>query len=78
LTEFKQAAVVAKLKVDYSALREAVSARVRKDHPEWSEYDLEALYDRFYEADAEISALIVSVCDSSPKSHNEKKSAVQQ
>jgi hypothetical protein len=78
LTEFKHAAVVAKLKVDYSALREAVSARVRKDHPEWSEYDLEAAYDRFYEKDAEISAMIASVCNSSPKVHNEKKSVVLQ
>jgi hypothetical protein len=58
LTEFKQA----KLRVQYNPLKEAVCARIRRDRPEWSEYDLEAVYDRLYEGDAEINAMIVSLC----------------
>jgi hypothetical protein len=75
LTEFKHAAIpLAKLRVEYASLQEAVCARIRRDRPEWSECDLEAAYDHFYEEDAEIKAMVVSVCDHSSKVHNEKRS----
>ena len=74
LTEFKHAAIPAKLRVEYGPLQEAVCARIRRDRPEWSECDLEAAYDHFYEEGAEINGMVVSVCDPSSKAHNEKRS----
>jgi putative DNA primase/helicase len=62
LTEFKKAASVQEMRFEYNNVRGAVCTRIRKSHPEWSEYDLEAAYDRFYEEDPEINALVVSVC----------------
>jgi hypothetical protein len=78
LTEFIQAAEVAKLRVEHRALKEAVCARVRRDRPEWSEYDLEAAYDHLHEKDAEINAMVASVCASSSRVRNEKSSAERQ
>jgi hypothetical protein len=78
LTEFKQAAKVAKLRVQYNPLKEAVCARIRRDRPEWSEYDLEAAYDHFYEEDSEINAMVVSVCGPPSKVDNGKRSAVRE
>jgi hypothetical protein len=62
LIQFNKAVSVQETRFEYSNLRGAVCVRIRDNHPEWSEYDLEAAYDSFYEGDAEINAMIVSVC----------------
>ena len=65
LSQFNKAASEQEMRFEYSHVRVAVCARIKNDHPEWSEYDLEAAYDRLCEGDAEIDAMIVSVCRAS-------------
>ena len=62
LSQFNKAASEQEMRFEYSHVRGAVCARIKNDHPEWSECDLEAAYNRFYERDTEINAMIVSVC----------------
>jgi putative DNA primase/helicase len=77
LIQFNKAVSVQETRFEYSNLRGAVCARIKRDHPEWSEYDLEAAYDHFYEVDSEINAMIVSVCGPSSKVQSEKDSPVR-
>jgi P4 family phage/plasmid primase-like protien len=77
LMALKNASSTNQSSLDYNSLRAAVCATIKKDRPEWSDYDLEAAYDRYYEGDNKIKTLISSLCSPLSALSESKRSAAQ-